>query len=124
MSARRRDGDEFATVSRRRFLRTSVLLGGTGLAATAAADVDSRAAGHARRAPGFVDVRDFGATGDGRTDDTRAIQHAIDAAHRTGGATVELPAGVWLSGTLRLRARVTLDLAPGAVLLASADDDD
>jgi polygalacturonase len=44
--------------------------------------------------------------------------------HRRGGGTVHLPAGTWLSGTLQLRSHVTLELAPGAVLLASPDDDD
>jgi Glycosyl hydrolases family 28/Pectate lyase superfamily protein len=68
-------------------------------------------------------VRDFGAVGDGRTDDTRALQYAIDAVHGRGGI-VHLPAGTWLSGTLSLRSGVTIDLAAGAVLLASPDDDD
>jgi hypothetical protein len=134
MSARRRDGDGSAAVSRRRFLRTSVLLGGGGLAGTAALGAvggretipgrrpPRRAAGRTRSAT--LDVRDFGAVGDGRSRDTRAIQRAIDAGHRLGGATVQLPAGVWLSGTLRLRRQITLDLAPGAVLLASPDDAD
>jgi hypothetical protein len=72
----------------------------------------------------ILDVRDLGAVGDGRTKDTHAIQRAIDAAHRLGGGLVLLPAGTWLCGTLRLRSRVTVELTPGAVLLASPDDDD
>ena len=74
--------------------------------------------------PATFDVRDFDAVGDGRAKDTRAIQHAIDAAHQRGGGTVQLPVGTWVSGTLHVRSRVTLELAPGAVLLASPDDDD
>ncbi len=37
-------------------------------------------------------VRDFGATGDGQTLDTAAIQKALNACENTGG-TVEFPAG-------------------------------
>jgi polygalacturonase len=70
------------------------------------------------------DVRHFGAAGDGRTKDTRAIQGAIDAAASLDGAVVRLPAGRWLSGTLQLRSDVTIELAAGSILLASDDDDD
>jgi polygalacturonase len=70
-----------------------------------------------------LDVRKHGATGDGRTIDTRAIQAAIDAAGRVGG-TVFFPPGGYLSGTLRLRGRITLRLDAGATLIASKDDGD
>jgi len=71
-----------------------------------------------------IDVRDFGAVGNGRTKDTWALQNAIDLAHERGGGIVHLPAGTWVSGTLHLRSNLTIDLAPGAVLLGSPDHDD
>jgi hypothetical protein len=66
-----------------------------------------------------LNVRDFGAKGDGVTLDHPAIQRAIDAAHARGGAIVQLPAGTYLSGTIELRSGVTLDLAADSVLLGS-----
>ncbi len=52
----------------------------------------------------FDAVRDFGAKGDGKADDTRAIQAALDAARRAGkGALAYLPTGTYLvTRTLRL----------------------
>ena len=64
-------------------------------------------------------VRDFGAVGDGIAKDTSAIQRALDA-----GGVAYLPPGTYLSGTLYLRSCGGLELAPGAVLLASPDPAD
>ncbi|MBN1673511.1 MAG: right-handed parallel beta-helix repeat-containing protein [Kiritimatiellae bacterium] len=52
-------------------------------------------------------VRDFGAKGDGKTDDTAAIQRAIDQAAQAQG-TVYVPEGVFLSSTLALRPNTGL----------------
>jgi hypothetical protein len=70
------------------------------------------------------DVRGFGAKGDGKAKDTAAIQKAIDAAGTAGGGTVIVPAGRYLSGTIHLKSNVTLHLWPGAVILASPDNND
>ncbi|HSK95492.1 MAG TPA: glycosyl hydrolase family 28 protein, partial [Euzebyales bacterium] len=67
------------------------------------------------------DVRDHGAAGDGVSDDTAAIQAALDAAEGTGGS-VYLGDGVFLSGTIRLRSDTTLHIDDDAVLLGSQDD--
>ena len=46
----------------------------------------------------FFNVEDYGAVHDGVTDDTAAIQAAINAAHDAGGGTVWLPGGVYIIG--------------------------
>ena len=60
-----------------------------------------------------LDVRHFGAKGDGTTLDTRAIQSAIDSAAVCGGETVVLPPGRYLSGTLVLKNNVALHIEKG-----------
>jgi hypothetical protein len=66
------------------------------------------------------DITSFGAVGNGKTLNTRAIQAAIDAAHQAGGGTVTLPPGRWLTGTIFIKSNVTFDLSAGATLLGSA----
>lgn len=44
----------------------------------------------------FVSVKDFGAIGDGVTDDRAAIQAAIDAVRAAGGGSVFVPEGTYL----------------------------
>lgn len=62
-----------------------------------------------------LDVRDFGAVGDGVQDDTDAIQSAVYACPRNGRVLV--PAGTYAVRPLVLKSDMTLDLKEGAVLL-------
>ena len=68
-----------------------------------------------------LNVRDFGATGDGKTRDTAAIQQAIDRAHVLGGGEVVVPAGNYLTGALALRSNTTLHLDKDATILGTQD---
>jgi hypothetical protein len=53
--------------------------------------------------PATYDVRIYGAVGDGETDDTAAIQAALDAAKHAGGGVVYMPPGVYkLTTTITL----------------------
>jgi polygalacturonase len=61
-------------------------------------------------------VTRFGAVGDGVTTNTAAIQAAIAATSGAGGGTVEIPAGVFVSGPLTLADQLRLQLDAGAIL--------
>lgn len=65
------------------------------------------------------DVRAFGAIGDGAAIDSPAINRAIEAAAAAGGGTVLLPAGQYLSYSIRLKSNVGLFLDHGAVIIAA-----
>ncbi|MHC4165910.1 MAG: glycosyl hydrolase family 28-related protein [Planctomycetota bacterium] len=59
--------------------------------------------------PGSLNVRDFGAIGDGKTDDTAAFQKALDAASQAEGGVVHAPRGNYLfKGHLNVPSAVTL----------------
>jgi len=68
-------------------------------------------------------VRDHGAKGDGVALDSPSINAAIEAAAKTGGGTVVLPAGTYLSFSIRLKSNITLHLEAGAVLLAATPEE-
>ncbi len=70
---------------------------------------------------GCIRVRDFGAAGDGKTDDTAAIQNAIHFCPAGGRVLVE--AGTYCIRPLVLKSHITLELKPGAVLLGDTCED-
>jgi hypothetical protein len=79
------------------------------------------------KSPLVVSVKDKGAKGDGKTDDTVSIQAAIDAVAGTGG-TVLVPDGVYMIDAvarprLSLKDDMTLKLADGATLKAIPNDE-
>ena len=75
------------------------------------------------RSGNVYNVLDFGARGDGVTDDAAALQRTIDRCEQAGGGTVVLPAGrTFLSGPLELKGGIEYRLEPGSVLLANPDE--
>ncbi len=69
------------------------------------------------------DIRDYGAVGDGVTDDAAAIQKAIDECSENGGGTVVIPSGhTFLAGPFHLASYVNLHLEPNSRILANPDE--
>lgn len=69
---------------------------------------------------GFINVRDFGAAGNGIAIDSPAIDRAISYAASRGGGTVYFPSGTYASYTIHLKSAITLFLDRGAILLAAS----
>ncbi len=80
--------------------------------------------GFSQIAQGTKSILDYGAKPDGRTLNTRAIQRAIDDVFHSGGGTVIVPEGIFLTGRIELKARVTLNLQLGSTLLGSTSIND
>ena len=68
---------------------------------------------------GIYNVCRYGATGDGKTVDTPAINAAMQAAADAGGGTIVFPAGTYICFTIRLRSNIDLYLSNGCTILAA-----
>jgi polygalacturonase len=72
-----------------------------------------------RSAEATFNVRTYGATGDGKTVDTPAINKAIHAVAAAGGGTLVFPAGSYRCFTIRLKSNVELYLSRGCTIQAA-----
>lgn len=68
-----------------------------------------------------VSVVDYGAVGDGITDNTEAINRAIADVSQRGGGRVVIPAGIWLTGAIEIKSNVELHAMRNALVIF--DDD-
>lgn len=70
-----------------------------------------------------VNLKDFGAVGDGMHLCTEAFAKAIDALDKKGGGKLTVPAGVWFTGPIVLKSNINLHIEKGAIVLFSPDVD-
>jgi len=72
-----------------------------------------------------ISISELGAKNDGIFNNASIIQQAIDAVSQAGGGSVVIPAGgVYLSGSIAIKAHVDFHLENGATLRASSNYDD
>ena len=75
----------------------------------------------AQQSPAVFNIKNYGARGDGKTINTQAFNKTMDACAEAGGGTVVVPAGIYLTGTVRMKSHMTLLLEKGAVIKGVAD---
>ena len=63
-----------------------------------------------------VSIVDFGAVGDGITDNTKAFLEAIEVLSAAGGGHLVVPEGIWLTGPIELKNNIVLHLVRISVL--------
>jgi polygalacturonase len=102
---------------RRNFLRAGSL--GMAAAAIPAVSFAAQEPKSAGSSSGRFDVRSYGATGDGKTLDTDAVNRAIEAAAAAGGGLVLFTPGIYLCFSIHLKSNVHLHIEQGATILAA-----
>jgi len=112
--------------ARRRFLKKAAvvvpglaLVGGIPTSRAQTAREMGHPAAEQNAGTAFYDVRAFGATGDGQTIDSSAINRAIDATAAGGGGTVYFRGGNYLCYSIHLKSRVAMFLDAGATIIAA-----
>jgi polygalacturonase len=114
-------------IERRSFLRNAaqgliVAPVAVALVQRASAQITTPAGAPGAPKPGVaLSVRDFGATGDGATKDTAAIQQTIDRCWALGGGEALVPAGNYLTGAIALKSNTILRLDKDAAIIGTPD---
>ena len=73
------------------------------------------------KSPLIFDVKNYGATGDGISDDTQGINKAIKACSESEGGVVLLTSGTYLSGSIHLMSNITIELNLGATIKSKTE---
>lgn len=113
--------------SRRQFIRNSALAGAglylspLAVSAESLNETSGNASADVPQKTVQLNVKNFGATGDGQNKDTLSIQQAIDRCSVLGGGEVLFPAGQYLTGAIQLRSNTLLRLEKDAVILGTPD---
>ncbi len=94
--------------SRRDFMFAGSVLAATAITSTASAQPSGNIG---QNTTGMLNARDFGAKGDGTTDDTEAIQRAMDQAALSNGAVI-IPEGNYLCSELKVPQGIGLHGLP------------
>jgi polygalacturonase len=68
-----------------------------------------------------MDLRAYGAVGDGISDCTAAFAQALAALAEKGGGELDVPPGLWRTGPIKLRSNINLHLERGALIQFSRD---
>lgn len=71
-----------------------------------------------------VDMLKAGAKADGKHLNTTLINNTINRLNAAGGGTLYFPAGTYLTGAIKLKSNITIELEAGATLLFSDNFDD
>ena len=79
---------------------------------------------HPSDAQSVYNIAEYGAVGDGATLNTAAIQRAVDSCSAHGGGRIVVPAGRFVTGSIRLFSHMEFCLEAGAVLAGSAGNKD
>ena len=70
-----------------------------------------------------VNLKDFGAVGDGVTLNTEAFAKAIGELEKRGGGRLIVPDGIWFTGPIGLKSNTELHLSDNAIIVFSTDQD-
>jgi len=70
-----------------------------------------------------VNIVDFGAKGDGISDNSLAFEQAIEQVSGRGGGRVVIPRGIWKTGPIILKSNINLHAEKGALVVFDDDFD-
>src|SRR4051812_42459949 len=68
---------------------------------------------HKHTAPKRYNIAEMGAVGNGTTLNTKAIQAVNDKCAKSGGGTVVIPKGIFLSGSIFIKPGVNIEMLDG-----------